>query len=157
VGTFWALEVGLQILFKVFEDIGYSFRVLQPIEQLMSLTGTERIDNGTELGKLLLVHRKPPKVWVRFCNSSTRSTFYENIAGALFLMRHATNAGTYSQFRGEVQRFLNYIWVIRQKSLREIGGDDVDGYMEFVKNRPPARLYQQARCQAGQPKVAPIL
>jgi hypothetical protein len=31
VGTFWALEVGLQILFKVFEGIGYSFRVLQPV------------------------------------------------------------------------------------------------------------------------------
>lgn len=58
-------------------------------------------------------------------------------AGALFLMRHATNAGTYSQFRGEVQRFLNYIWIVRQKSLREISGDDVDGYMEFVK-KPPA-------------------
>ena len=66
VGTFWALEVGLQILFKVFEDIGYSFRVLQPIEQLMSLTGTERIDNSTDLGKLRLVHRKPLKVWLRF-------------------------------------------------------------------------------------------
>jgi hypothetical protein len=52
-------------------------------------------------------------------------------------MHHATNAGTYSQFRGEVQRFLNYFWVIRKKSLREIGGDDVDGYMEFVK-KPPA-------------------
>lgn len=59
-------------------------------------------------------------------------------------MRHATNAGTYSQFRGEVQRFLNYIWIVRQKSLREIGGDDVDGYMEFVKNRPPAGAHRKA-------------
>ncbi len=58
-------------------------------------------------------------------------------ASGLFLMRHSTTAGTYSLFRGEVQRFLNFIWLVQQKSLRELGGDDIDAYMEFVKG-PPA-------------------
>jgi hypothetical protein len=54
-------------------------------------------------------------------------------AGAQFLMRHTTTTGTYSQFRGEVQRFLNFLWLRREKTLSQAGGDDIDQYMALVK------------------------
>lgn len=54
-------------------------------------------------------------------------------ATAVFLLRHTATAGTFAQFRGEVQRFLNYAWVIKGKTLKEIGGTDIDDYMGLVK------------------------
>lgn len=56
---------------------------------------------------------------------------------ALFLHRHAATPGSYSRFRGEVQRFLSFIWLVREKTLPELTGDDIDAYMEFLK-KPPA-------------------
>ena len=56
---------------------------------------------------------------------------------ALFLTRHTATAGTYSQFRGEVQRFLMFMWLIQCRTLKSVTGDDIDDYMAFTK-KPPA-------------------
>ncbi|WP_138437857.1 tyrosine-type recombinase/integrase [Marinobacter shengliensis] len=69
-------------------------------------------------------------------------------AAALFLMRHTATAGTFAQFRGEVQRFLNYAWVIKRKSLKEIGGDDIDDYMALVKK--PMASWATSKAQGRQ-------
>lgn len=69
-------------------------------------------------------------------------------AAALFLMRHTSTAGTFAQFRGEVQRFLNYAWVIKRKSLKEIGGDDIDDYMALVKE--PIASWATSKAQGRQ-------
>ncbi|HEY7886109.1 MAG TPA: hypothetical protein VIC08_14290, partial [Cellvibrionaceae bacterium] len=34
-----------------------------------------------------------------------------------FLMKYADVPGTFSRFRGEVQRFLNYLWVTTKRTL----------------------------------------
>ena len=55
---------------------------------------------------------------------------------AAFLLRHTATSGTYSKFRGEIQRFLNFVWIVRGKTLSELRGDDIDSYMDFVKSPP---------------------
>ena len=71
----------MQILFKVCEDIGYSFRVLQPIEQLVSLTGTESITGLIWVNCAWFIGNLR-RFGYGFCHAITRSAFYENIARA---------------------------------------------------------------------------
>lgn len=70
------------------------------------------------------------------------SAFGDNVSAdwrqsALFLKRHTSAPGSYARFRGEVQRFLNWLWVIQTKTLVSVNEDDLDEYLAFVK-RPPA-------------------
>lgn len=57
-------------------------------------------------------------------------------AAANFLTKHAATPGSFAQFRGEVQRLLNFTWCIRGKSLKDLNGDDIDAYINLIK-RPP--------------------
>lgn len=56
---------------------------------------------------------------------------------AHFLTEYAATTATYSRFRGEVQRFLLYLWNISQRSLRECTSDDINGYFQFLKKPDP--------------------
>jgi len=53
-----------------------------------------------------------------------------------FLDKHVTSAETYSKFRGEIQRAMLFFWLIQDKGLREVNGDDIDAYFKFLKKRP---------------------
>lgn len=54
-----------------------------------------------------------------------------------FLLEYSDVSGTFNRFRGEVQRFLNYLWVIECKTLAQVDHQVVTGYYTFIKT-PPA-------------------
>ncbi|KXS55602.1 MAG: phage integrase family protein [Marinobacter sp. T13-3] len=45
--------------------------------------------------------------------------------------------GTYNRFRSEVQRFLNYLWLVAGRTLDQVDSEVVASYFKFLKN-PPA-------------------
>ena len=56
---------------------------------------------------------------------------------AQYLTEYASSSGTFSRFRGEIQRFLLYLWNISERSLAECTSDDINGYMRFLKEPGP--------------------
>ena len=55
-----------------------------------------------------------------------------------FLINYAASAATYSRFRGELQRFLLFLWLISGRTLAEVDADDINRYMRFLKKPPKA-------------------
>lgn len=53
-----------------------------------------------------------------------------------FLVKYSDVSGTYGRFRSEVQRFLNYTWVIARRHLHQADSDLVTSYFTFLKNPP---------------------
>ncbi|WP_166256171.1 tyrosine-type recombinase/integrase [Marinobacter salicampi] len=56
---------------------------------------------------------------------------------AQYLTEYASSSGTFSRFRGEIQRFLLYLWNISERSLVECTSDDINAYMRFLKEPGP--------------------
>lgn len=56
---------------------------------------------------------------------------------AEFLKRHLGSPGSYSRFRGELQRFLNFLWIERNKSLSQATSDDLEEYRAFIRSPHP--------------------
>ncbi|RBP27126.1 phage integrase family protein [Marinobacter pelagius] len=54
-----------------------------------------------------------------------------------FLVKYSDVSGTYSRFRSEIQRFLNYTWLIAKRRLSQADTDLVSSYFTFLKT-PPA-------------------
>lgn len=54
-----------------------------------------------------------------------------------FLVKYSDVSGTYSRFRSEIQRFLNYTWLIAKRRLSQADTDLVSSYFAFLKT-PPA-------------------
>lgn len=54
-----------------------------------------------------------------------------------YLQDYTGTQGTYNRFRGEVQRFLNYLWVIAKRTLDQVDSEVVASYFKFL-NSPPA-------------------
>lgn len=71
-----------------------------------------------------------------FLNKCPEGAHDDWMVAATFLLKHTATAGTYAQFRGEVQRLLNVAWVLQGKTLKELTGDDIDHYMTLVKSPP---------------------
>lgn len=55
-----------------------------------------------------------------------------------YLQDYAGTPGTYNRFRGEVQRFLNYLWVIAKRTLDQVDSEVVASYFKFLKTPPGA-------------------
>lgn len=53
-----------------------------------------------------------------------------------FLLKYADVPGTFTRFRGETQRFLNYLWVTARRTLEQIDADVVTAYFKTLKNPP---------------------
>ncbi|OEY67561.1 tyrosine-type recombinase/integrase [Marinobacter sp. X15-166B] len=53
-----------------------------------------------------------------------------------FLLRYADVSGTFTRFRSEVQRFLNYLWVTAKRTLARTDSDVVSAYFRTLKNPP---------------------
>lgn len=53
-----------------------------------------------------------------------------------FLEKYSDVSGTYSRFRSEIQRFLNYTWLIANRHLCQSDGDLVTRYFAFIKTPP---------------------
>jgi len=54
-----------------------------------------------------------------------------------YLADYASVPGTYNRFRSEVQRFLNYLWLVAGRTLEQVDSEVVASYFKFLKN-PPA-------------------
>ena len=68
-----------------------------------------------------------------------------------FLINYAPSAATYTRFRGELQRFLLFLWLIAGKSLSQADADDINRYLRFLKD-PPATWIAPDRPHAFQNK-----
>ncbi len=55
-----------------------------------------------------------------------------------FLVKYSDVSGTYNRFRSEVQRFLNYLWLIARRQLSQVDTDTVSSYFTFLKTPPAA-------------------
>ena len=64
-----------------------------------------------------------------------------------FMVSYASTAGTYSRFRGELQRFLLFMWIRRERTLPHCESNDIDLYMRFLR-KPPASWCGGKGCQA---------
>lgn len=54
-----------------------------------------------------------------------------------YLSDYSAVPGTYNRFRSEVQRFLNYLWVVSERTLVHVDSQVVTSYFKFLKT-PPA-------------------
>ncbi|NWN90582.1 tyrosine-type recombinase/integrase [Marinobacter adhaerens] len=53
-----------------------------------------------------------------------------------FLLRYCDVAGTFTRFRSEIQRFLNYLWVIAGRTLSQTDTEVVSAYFKTLKTPP---------------------
>ena len=56
--------------------------------------------------------------------------------GHRFLEKYSDVSGTFSRFRTEIQRFLNYTWLIARRHLAQTDGELVSRYFAFLKTPP---------------------
>lgn len=66
--------------------------------------------------------------------SSNSAITNEHYAVALeFLEKYKTVKGTFTSFRSEIQRFLLYLWVVKQRSLATIDEGLLTDYLSFIR------------------------
>lgn len=53
-----------------------------------------------------------------------------------FVADYSDTPGTFNRFRGEVQRFLNYLWVTTRRTLGQVDQEVVQAYLKTLKNPP---------------------
>jgi len=53
-----------------------------------------------------------------------------------FLKSYAGRLGTFNSYRREVERFLQWIWLVQQKTLKDIARHDLEAYIKFCQNPP---------------------
>jgi site-specific recombinase XerC len=76
-----------------------------------------------------------------------------------FLEKYSDVSGTYNRFRSEIQRFLNYTWLIARRHLPQADSELVSSYFAFIKT-PPASwissgIYPAFRSQNDQRRSNP--
>jgi site-specific recombinase XerD len=53
-----------------------------------------------------------------------------------FLYSYRGSQDTFTTYRREIEHFLHWCWLVKNKSLRAIQREDVESYVEFAKNPP---------------------
>jgi len=53
-----------------------------------------------------------------------------------FVSDYSDTPGTFNRFRGEVQRFLNYLWVTAKRSLAQVDEEVVQSYFKMLRTPP---------------------
>jgi len=53
-----------------------------------------------------------------------------------YLLDYTGTAGTYNRFRGEIQRFLNYLWIIAGRTLDQVDAEVIEYYFQFLRTPP---------------------
>ncbi|MDY6930064.1 MAG: site-specific integrase, partial [Pseudomonadota bacterium] len=59
-------------------------------------------------------------------------------ASLRYLSDYSSVPGTFNRFRSEVQRFLNYLWVVSGRTLDQVDSEVVSSYFKFLKTPPVA-------------------
>lgn len=69
---------------------------------------------------------------------STKLAFAENDfeAAHTFLKEYSGNQATYNSYRREIERLLQWSWVIKKKSILKLSRDDIESYIVFCKKPP---------------------
>lgn len=57
-------------------------------------------------------------------------------AARQFLLKYSDVPGTFSRFRSEIQRFLNYLWVTSGRTLAQADEDTVSAYFRTLRQPP---------------------
>ncbi len=55
-----------------------------------------------------------------------------------FIYSYRGSPDTFSTYRREIEHFLHWCWVVAEKSLEQIGREDIESYIDFAKAPPPA-------------------
>lgn len=71
-----------------------------------------------------------------FLNSCPDGASQDWEQAARYLVDYSASSGTYSRFRGEIQRFLLFLWRERGIPLQTCNEEDVNAYMRFLKSPP---------------------
>lgn len=53
-----------------------------------------------------------------------------------FLKSYTGSLGTFNSYRREVERFLQWAWLIRQSSIKTLKRDDIEEYLKFCQHPP---------------------
>lgn len=53
-----------------------------------------------------------------------------------FLKSYTGSQGTFNSYRREVERLIQWAWVIKKKSLRDLKREDIENYVHFCQNPP---------------------
>jgi integrase len=59
-------------------------------------------------------------------------------ASRRFLVSYDQVPGTFGRYRTEVQRFLNYLWLVSRRTLNQVDGETLQSYLNFVETPPAA-------------------
>ncbi len=51
-----------------------------------------------------------------------------------FLKSYRGSLGTFNSYRRETERLLQWAWLIQQKSIKELGRDDIEAFVRFCQN-----------------------
>lgn len=57
-------------------------------------------------------------------------------AAATFLKEYADNQATFNSYRREIERLLQWSWIIQNKSIFKLNRDDITSYIAFCKKPP---------------------
>lgn len=57
-----------------------------------------------------------------------------------FLDIYNDSPATFNRFRSEIQRFLNYLWVVTGRTLPQVDTDTVRGYLKTLSNPPKNQI-----------------
>lgn len=71
--------------------------------------------------------------FLRRCPAGAREDWRQ---AATFLLRYRAQSNTYALYRGTLQRFLNYLWCLQKRTLREVRGSDIEGFLQFCQTPP---------------------
>jgi len=71
-------------------------------------------------------------------NLSERIIFAENDfdAARIFLKEYSGNQATFNSYRREVERLLQWSWLIQKKSIFTLKREDIEDYLDFCKKPP---------------------
>lgn len=113
------------------------------VTQRDSFPGHPLFDTRVHLHSQVQRMRNYPTLmqFVRRCPVGAREDWRQ---AATFLLHYVGQASTYAHYRGVLQRFLNYLWCIAEKTLRKADRADIEGFLRFC-HTPPAAWQSTAR------------
>ncbi len=87
------------------------------------------------------------------------------VISAQFLLAYKGSQGTFNGYRREVERFLHWAALIAQKSLAELGREDIEQFIEFSQAPPnhwigvskPARFIEKNALRVPNPSWRPFV
>jgi site-specific recombinase XerD len=77
-----------------------------------------------------------PSVLVYLEQLSVKKATEEYWVSLKFLDNYKNSADTFNSYRREIERFLQWLWLIKKKGLDAVGRNDIQDYVQFVRDPP---------------------